>query len=226
MLKIPRLYRAQKMSNYEIIRACYKVILGREPENKSVVTRRLGMPLEDILTEFLNSAEYNERVPSQIRENYRALPGRIDVNVSNEKLQEMFQRIIEEWAQLGEENPFWSVSTNEEFKSNVINNEVITRFYDAGRKDAALIDVFSSRNEVEVARGGICVELGSGVGRVTKHLAERFDKVIAIDISPGHLKICESHLNAWGIKNVEYMLLKNPESINDVVPYDHFFSTI
>ena len=214
------------MSDYETIRACYKVFLGREPENKSVVIGRVGMPLEDILTGFLSSAEYNTKAPSQIIENYRALPGRIDVDVSDEQLQEMFQRIAEEWARLGEENPFWSVSTNEQFKSNVINDELIARFYEAGHKDAALIDVFSSRNEVEAPRGGICVELGSGVGRVTKHLAERFDTVIAIDISQGHLKICESHFNACGIKNVEYMLLKNPESINNVAPYDYFFSTI
>jgi len=228
MLKITsiKLYGAQVMSDYETIRACYKVFLGREPENKSVVTERSGLPLEDILTGFLSSAEYNAKVPSQISENYRAQPGRIDVNVSNEKLQEMFQRIAEEWEQLGAEKPFWSVSTNEEFKSNVINDEIITRFYEAGGKDAALIDVFSSRNEIEVARGGICVELGSGVGRVTKHLAERFDTVIAVDISQSYLKICESHLNACGIKNVEYMLLKNPKSINDVAPYDYFFSTI
>jgi 2-polyprenyl-3-methyl-5-hydroxy-6-metoxy-1,4-benzoquinol methylase len=154
------------------------------------------------------------------------LPGRIDVNVPGEKLLEMFQRIAEEWAQFGEENPFWSVLTDEKFKSGVINNDLITDFYESGRKDAELIDVFSSRNEVAAPRGGICVELGSGVGRVTKHLAERFDTVIAIDISQAHLKICESHLNACGIKNVEYMVLKNPESINDLTPYDYFFSTI
>lgn len=214
------------MSDYETIRACYKVFLGREPENKSVVIEKSGKPLEDILTGFLSSAEYNAKVPSQIHENYRALPGRIDVNVSDEKLQKMFQRIAEEWEQLGEENPFWSVSTTEEFKSNDITEELIARFYEAGSRDAALIDVFSSRNEVEAPRGGVCVELGSGVGRVTKHLAERFDTVIAIDISQAHLKICESRLNAYGIKNVEYMLLKNPESIDEVAPYDYFFSII
>jgi 2-polyprenyl-3-methyl-5-hydroxy-6-metoxy-1,4-benzoquinol methylase len=213
------------MSDYETIRACYKVLLGREPENESVVAGRLGMSIEDILSGFLNSAEYNAKIPSQIIENYRVLRGRIDVNVSNERLQEMFQRIAEEWEHLGEENPYWSVSTNEEFKSNV-NDEIIARFYEAGHRDAALIDVFSLRNEVEVARGGICVELGSGVGRVTKHLAERFDTVIAIDIAQSNLKVCESHLNSCGIKNVEYMLLKKPESICDVAPYDYFFSTI
>jgi len=214
------------MSDYETIRACYKVFLGREPENESVVTRRLGMPLEDILTEFLSSVEYKAKVQIQITENYCAPSERIDVNVSNKKLQEMFQRIAEEWARLGEVNPFWSVSTDEKFKSNVINDEQITYFYETGRDNEALIDVFSSRNEVEAARRGICVELGSGVGRVTKYLAERFDTVIAIDISPAHLELCESHLNACGIKNVEYMLLKNPENINDVAPYDYFFSMV
>jgi SAM-dependent methyltransferase len=36
-------------------------------------------------------------------------------------------------------------------------------------------------------RGGTAVEIGCGPGRMTKHLARRFDRVIAVDVSPAML---------------------------------------
>src|SRR3954464_13616393 len=33
-------------------------------------------------------------------------------------------------------------------------------------------------------RGGTCVEVGCGPGRVAATLAERFDRVVAVDVSP------------------------------------------
>src|SRR5437763_15429980 len=33
-------------------------------------------------------------------------------------------------------------------------------------------------------RGGTCVEVGCGPGRMTAALAERFDRVVAVDVSP------------------------------------------
>ena len=36
-------------------------------------------------------------------------------------------------------------------------------------------------------RGGTCIEVGSGPGRMTVGLAERFDRVLALDVSPAML---------------------------------------
>ena len=37
-------------------------------------------------------------------------------------------------------------------------------------------------------RGGVCVEVGCGPGRMTAVLAERFDRVVAVDVSQGMLE--------------------------------------
>ena len=37
-------------------------------------------------------------------------------------------------------------------------------------------------------RGGTCIEVGSGPGRMTAGLAERFDRVLALDVSPAMLE--------------------------------------
>src|SRR5438094_9465912 len=53
-------------------------------------------------------------------------------------------------------------------------------------------------------RGGVCVEVGCGPGRMTRHLAERFDRVIAIDVSPGMLAQARAGVTA---ANVDFALV-------------------
>src|SRR5438105_14775842 len=50
-------------------------------------------------------------------------------------------------------------------------------------------------------RGGICVELGCGFGRMTEALAERFDQVLALDVSPAMLDRAREAVKA---ENVEF----------------------
>lgn len=51
-------------------------------------------------------------------------------------------------------------------------------------------------------RGGVCVEVGCGPGRMTAALAERFDRVIALDVSPAMIARARLAVGA-GAMNVE-----------------------
>lgn len=42
-------------------------------------------------------------------------------------------------------------------------------------------------------RGGTCVEVGCGPGRITRHLVDRFDRVLALDVSPAMLEQAEAN---------------------------------
>ena len=53
-------------------------------------------------------------------------------------------------------------------------------------------------------RGGICVEVGCGPGRMTTVLAERFDRVIAVDVSDGMLERARAAVTA---QNVDFRLV-------------------
>ncbi len=53
-------------------------------------------------------------------------------------------------------------------------------------------------------RGGVCVEVGCGQGRITWHLAERFDRVIALDVSPAMLEMARGAVTA---ENVDFRLV-------------------
>ena len=52
---------------------------------------------------------------------------------------------------------------------------------------AAELDGFFGRLDAD-PRGGVCVEVGCGPGRMTRLLAGRFDRVIAVDVSPEMLE--------------------------------------
>jgi SAM-dependent methyltransferase len=53
-------------------------------------------------------------------------------------------------------------------------------------------------------RGGRCVEVGCGPGRMTGALAERFDHVIAVDVSPAMLEQARRNVT---VENVEFRLV-------------------
>jgi ubiquinone/menaquinone biosynthesis C-methylase UbiE len=53
-------------------------------------------------------------------------------------------------------------------------------------------------------RGGTCLEVGCGPGRMTGALAERFDQVIALDVSPAMLEQAGSNVTA---PNVRFQLV-------------------
>ena len=50
-------------------------------------------------------------------------------------------------------------------------------------------------------RGGVCVEIGCGPGRMTGYLAERFARVVALDVSPEMLEKARAAVRA---ENVEF----------------------
>ena len=52
--------------------------------------------------------------------------------------------------------------------------------------------------------GGTCVEVGCGPGRMTGLLAKRYDRVIAVDVSPGMLERARATLDAG---NVDFRLV-------------------
>lgn len=80
------------------------------------------------------------------------------------------------------------------------------------RADSFVGDPATGREELEGLfgrlggdpRGGVCVEIGCGPGRMTASLAERFDRVIALDVSPAMLEAARASVTA---RNVEFRLV-------------------
>ena len=210
-----------------LVEACYKAILGRAPESETVVADKVkwSPSAEALIAELLGSDKFQDRLPGRAREFYLRAAPHIDVDVTDEQMRALFARVQSQWRALGESEPHWSVLTHEEFRAANLTEAGLAAFYQSGDWGAALIDLFAARDKTPTPRGS-CVELGCGVGRVTMHLAARFDRVIAIDISEGNLRHCEEMAKRRGLANIECLLLRSPEELRRLPEIDFFYSVI
>jgi 2-polyprenyl-3-methyl-5-hydroxy-6-metoxy-1,4-benzoquinol methylase len=215
----------------DVVRACYRVILNREAEDDRVIAEKIGIPIESIIEEFLNSPERISKISetgfsSQIYGNYYAGYRPVETEGTPEQMLAMFERIRRSWSKLGEVEPYWSVITHDDFKMDVLSKERQEHFYETGRASASLIDLIGARAGHVPAKRGVCLELGCGVGRVTAHLASRFEQVIAVDVSPGNLQLCKDVLKDRGINNVETRLITDVREVESLPEHDFFYSVI
>src|SRR5271155_5497138 len=103
------------------IRAAYRALLGREPENQKVIEDRLkaGVTEETLLRRMVESAEFKMRhsKPSDfIRLGFSEVRSEIEVDVSPETMTALFNRIQAQWAALGETEPYFSVLTTDSYR--------------------------------------------------------------------------------------------------------------
>ena len=211
----------------------YQVFLERAPESAEVIAlHRAGHPNRaSFLHAMTHAAEFTNRVAGlAVRQ---ALHGQLIAPVETiqhdappETMTRLLDRIRRQWTHLGDTEPHWSVLTADRFKANQINDPAnLAEFHASGEREARLIDLFGARTGVP-HHGGVCIELGCGVGRVTRRLADRFDKVIALDISPGNLALCRAFMDQEGVTNVETRLMQGLEDFDDLPEADFFFTAI
>lgn len=151
--------------------------------------------------------------------------GHVDYDVSADQLGACFDRVRREWALLGEKDPYWSVLSQDSHKGANLDKKAKDEFFASGRDTVLQLQNCLSRTGRKLPKG-VCLEFGCGTGRVTKHLAKLFDRVIAIDVSPGNLKLATENMQNAGISNVSLKLLESPEELMSLPEYDFLFSTI
>ncbi|MGA8169377.1 MAG: class I SAM-dependent methyltransferase [Methylocystis sp.] len=215
------------MIDKELVEACFRAILGRLSESEAVVEEKIkwSPSAEALIGEFLGSAEFQDRLPTRVKEFYLREATRIDVDVSAARLEALFARVQAQWGALGQSDPFWSVLTHDEFRAGHLTEEGLAAFYESGVEHAGLIDLISARANTPIPRG-VCVDFGCGVGRVAMHLAKRFDKVIAVDISEGNLRQCADMAARCGLSNIECLLLRSPDDLLHLPDVDFVYSVI
>jgi SAM-dependent methyltransferase len=208
----------------------YRLLLNREPESSEVVEELLeGLSTyKEVRSAFVSCPEYRRRYPTALDEINRVYwkpPPNVTVDVSKPVLAKLLNRLSDQWKKLGESDPYWSVLTHDDFRMQGMDADKLEEFYETGRVSAGIIELFEKKTETTVGRG-VCLELGCGVGRITAHLAEKFERVIAVDISPGNLAICKQYMEQLGLDNVETVLLESPNQLSTLGDFDFFYSVI
>jgi 2-polyprenyl-3-methyl-5-hydroxy-6-metoxy-1,4-benzoquinol methylase len=148
----------------------------------------------------------------------------VQVSMTHEEHRALFDRIQTQWTGYGESEPFASVLSNPQFlQENIQANMHILEA--SGVEVVRRLQVVAARNQVDIPKGR-CLELGCGVGRITRPLSQLFDCVVAADISPGNLAVCKAYVAEEGTHNVNALLLRTPEHIATVKDIDAFVSVI
>jgi 2-polyprenyl-3-methyl-5-hydroxy-6-metoxy-1,4-benzoquinol methylase len=202
------------------IKLAYRLMLGREPENTEVIKAKLKLDFDDLRAEFVHSYEFrliNRPVMTP------CLQKDAEVPVSNQKAEEDFSQLVRQWTLLGENDPYWSVLSSDEY-SGVMSQHEVEKFYQTGNEIVARYFDLANSVGIDLNLDQTVLELGCGVGRITKSLSEKFLKVIALDISPGNIEMAKRNLTA--ISNVEFIQVSSLETITELPRFGHLVSVI
>jgi|SRR5271165_4252808 len=104
-----------------------------------------------------------------------------------------------EWKKWGEMDPLFAVSSWAGKEKGGKNPWTDDEFYELGRSDCEnFMPVWKSFGYDR----SHCLEIGSGAGRLTRHLAEYFECITATDVSEHQLQYAQTHIDR---KNIRYL---------------------
>jgi 2-polyprenyl-3-methyl-5-hydroxy-6-metoxy-1,4-benzoquinol methylase len=207
----------------------YRLYLDREPESDRVIDEHLRKctSTEQLRANFIYSTEFRDKNPSL---HVPVLSGdepamTIEEVSTEEDLQKLFDHIQSNWEELGKREPHWSVVVADQYQqANIQAHE--KEFYQTGEQHVAQLFGSLERNHVEHRGFKTCLDYGCGVGRITRHLANRFAKVHAYDISLPHLQCAEDYLTKENVSNVALNHLKRVTDIQNLPKVDVSYSMI
>ena len=207
------------------VRDAYRALLRRDPESDQIVKKQIAehKNLQSLLTAIVGSPEFRSQSGSIGVDQLGLSNGRIEVEVDAVTLATLLRRTTEQWTALGEKDPYWSVLSDEKFRIESFETHSQS-FWDSGVFVLNELDDVINQHSISVNYGTV-VELGCGVGRLTRFLAERFEHTIALDISPGNLEICRAETRTTK-GSVEPTLIQNPQELEKLPHFDLFVSYI
>lgn len=219
----------------EQVTLAYQLLLGRDPESAEIINNlcQTVHSVGQLRDTFMRSSEFRQRM-GEILENNQYIQMRhpfhlpqipVEVNVSNEALKKLFDRIQREWQYLGETEPYWSTITQPQYhiESFESNRE---QFYQSGKHVIEIYLAALRRNGINPNGINSLLEVGCGVGRVTQYLAQHFPVVTAADISAAHISVATAHIQSLNITNVDFIHLKDPSEFLDLKTVDAIISVI
>jgi SAM-dependent methyltransferase len=156
-----------------------------------------------------------------------AVPERkVQTQVSEDELDRLLGRIEKEFVFMGENEPYWSVLTAEQYKIGNLSQQNEEEFFLSGRLMVGEMEMAARRNGVELPKSGVCFELGCGVGRTTVWLADTFQHVVAADVSGPHLAIPRRAAADRGKYNINFLQVNSRTVFENLPEFDAFLSII
>lgn len=203
----------------------YRMILGREPENEDVLKQSTIASRSELREQFLGSAEFASTRPDVVVGlHLDEKVDHVDPSVTPDQLDQMLRGIAAAWKSFGEEEPYWSVLTDDQYKKDGIEKR-LNSFYKSGDVDVERAVASLLRNGVDCSKIRRVTDFGCGVGRLSLALAKRFPDVTGVDVSEPHLVIAREQASVRNIRNVSFTAVQSIEALG-TLPECDFLMTI
>ncbi|MBV9289385.1 MAG: class I SAM-dependent methyltransferase [Hyphomicrobiales bacterium] len=187
----------------------------------------MGYALETLLRDFTQSDEYKTILGRSSFPMDGAPPMPVQTTCASDQRHAIWSHIASVWSEYGSREPYWSVVTDDRWRAaNMSDERALDEFYRTGEAERERLDAWLRRNAVSCGSNAVCAEYGCGVGRVTFFLAGRFRSVIALDVSETHLEAARRRLRERNIRNVEYILVRDPDDLLPLTHVDIFYSIL
>jgi SAM-dependent methyltransferase len=106
-----------------------------------------------------------------------------------------------DWSKVAEENPYWGVLSEDQFRGTELSAEIKSRFYDSGKNYFDNLLGFVRKHiapDFTIDRG---LDFGCGVGRLLIPLARVAKEAVGVDVAPKMLELTVKNLAEAGITN-------------------------
>jgi SAM-dependent methyltransferase len=106
-----------------------------------------------------------------------------------------------DWSKVAEENPYWGVLSEDQFRGTELSAESKLRFYESGKGYFGNLLGFVRKHIVPDFTIGRGLDFGCGVGRLLIPLAHVAQEAVGIDVAPKMLELTTQNLAEAGITN-------------------------
>ena len=187
--------------------------------------RSTPSPIPQVVTDSSpkSDAPTAAATPEIIERFLHSPPQNVEVVTDQDSLQRLVNVTAATWTQLGKQKAHWSVLTWPEYLLAEIDE---ARFFQTGADSFMEVSRFFERSALSIPDDDCVLELGCGVGRVTKQLATHFQAVTAVDISAPHLSLAAKYMGSSGLTNVRFVQLRRPADLDEIPQVGFFYSII
>jgi len=205
----------------------YRLLLGREPENETVIDAATRFPSpEAFVRTIVGSPEFRGKGFIGVRQmDPLAPPLQVEWRVDGAAMEELLGLVAQSWQLLGEERPHWSVLAGPEYLPENVTSQRQREFYESGGFDLHVLLATLARVGRDPGEFPTVFEFGCGLGRVTNHLCRSFKHVVACDISASHLRLARSAVGERGLDNVTFRQAEIAD-FGMAEPFDLWFSRL
>lgn len=212
-----------------LVATAMQLLLDREPRDANEIADNVKRctDMRSLRSSIIRSAEFKQKNPTLFWLNFSAdePPMKIQLDTTEAERESLLQHIQSSWEHLGATEPHWSVLTADKFKQeHIADNE--EAFYQTGKPNVEALWQSLQRNGIDPTVLKTCLEYGCGLGRVTRWLAERLDRVYGYDISRAHLAGAGDYLKRKEFQNVVLRHIATPSDVEQLEKTDLVYSVI